>query len=183
MECYACESEATRQCRRCARVYCELHGGEFCGECLNPASALPSFNLYRGSLLALLVGTAVAIWLLVRPPGPGESGAPEIAIVDVTPTAIVTGVPETVTSESPTPRATTPTARATPKPSATPRPAPTETPGPQTYTVQPGDTLVGIAQQYAPSGVGALDYAEQIASANGFGVDDPITPGQDLVLP
>jgi len=181
MECYACENEATRQCRRCARVYCELHGGDLCGECLNPASALPSFNVYRGSLLALLVGTAVAVWLLVRPPGPGSS-EPEITLIDFTPTAIVTSVLETETPPSATPRATTPTARATPRPSATARPGPTDTPEPRTYEVQQGDTLIGIAQQFAPPGVDPFDYADQIASANNL-TGDLITPGQTLVLP
>ena len=95
MECYACDNSATRQCRRCARVYCEIHGGELCAECLNPASALPSFNLYRGSLLALLVGTAVALWLLVQPIGGGSE--PIVVIADITPTTEVTNVPTTPT--------------------------------------------------------------------------------------
>src|SRR3990172_4538659 len=87
MECYACANQATRQCRRCARIYCELHGGDLCAECLSPASALPSFNLYRGSLLALLIATAVALWLIVRPPGSGDGR--EVVITQVTPTSIV----------------------------------------------------------------------------------------------
>ena len=177
MECYASENEATRQCRRCARVYCEVHGGEFCAECLNPASALPSFNLYRGSLLALLVGTAIALWLLVRPPGPGQSGE-EVTVIDITPNpVIVTEVPLTITPPSPTPG----TATTTPEPSATP--GETGTPGPQVYIVQEGDTLITIAEQFAPPGVDPTDYADQIAAANGFSVDDPIRPDDELVLP
>ena len=177
MECYACENEATRQCRRCARVYCEVHGGEFCAECLNPASALPSFNLYRGSLLALLVGTAIALWLLVRPPGPGESGEPEFVITNVTPTSIVTDVTATITPPSPTPGAAT----TTPEPSATP--GETSTPEPRIYIVQVGDTLITIAEQFAPPGVDPTDYADQIADANEISVDDPIRPDDRLVLP
>ncbi len=179
MECYSCENEATRQCRRCARVYCEVHGGDLCAECLNPASALPSFSLYRGSLLALLVGTAVAVWLLVRPPGPGASGEPEIDIIDVTPTSIFTEVPGTVVTLSPTAGAET----ETPEPSATTEAAPSETPEPNIYRVQPGDTLIGIAERFAPPGVDANDYADQIAAANGISVDDPINPEDRLVLP
>ena len=177
MECYACENEATRQCRRCARVYCEVHGGEFCAECLSPASALPSFNLYRGSLLALLVGTAIALWLLVRPPGPGESGEPEILIINVTPTSIVTDVPLTITPPSPTPDART----MTPEPS--PEPGETDTPEPRIYIVEQGDTLTSIADEFAPPGVDPTDYAAQIADANGISVDDPIRPDDELVLP
>ena len=98
MDCYACSNEASRQCRRCSRVYCEVHGGDLCAECLSPTSALPSFNLYRGSLLALLVGTAIAIWLLVRPPGGGDS--PGVIITDLgTPSPIVTEVVDTPVPE------------------------------------------------------------------------------------
>ena len=176
MECYSCENEATRQCRRCARVYCEVHGGEYCAECLNPASALPSFNLYRGSLLALLVGTAVAVWLLVRPPGPGSSGL--IDIIDVTPTTIFTQVRSTETVLSPTPGTET----VTPEPDETAEPAPSETPEPRTYTVQPGDTLSGIAEEFAPPGVSATEYADDIADANDL-TGDLITPGDTLILP
>lgn len=180
MECYACENEATRQCRRCARVYCELHGGDLCGECLNPVSTLPSFNLYRGSLLALLIATAVAIWLLVRPPGSGDGE--EVVISNATPTAIATQV-QRPTQESETPAAGTTTPSATGTPGTPVAPA-TPTAGPQTYIVADGDTLLGIAERFAPVGVDPLTYAQQIASASGLGsIDTPINPGQTLVLP
>ncbi len=67
MNCYACANEATSQCHRCGRLYCDEHGDALCAECLKPSSALPSYTLYRGSLLALLVGSAFAIWLAGRP--------------------------------------------------------------------------------------------------------------------
>ncbi len=172
MECYACENEATRQCRRCARVYCEVHGGDLCAECLNPASALPSFNLYRGSLLALLVGTAVAIWLLVQPPG---GGGPEFVIADVTPALSATEVLSTSTPA---------TLTATPEAETTGTPAATASPEPRTYVVQSGDTLFDIADRFAPPGIDPVDYAQQIASASGLSsVSDPINPGDELVLP
>lgn len=177
MECYACDNSATRQCRRCARVYCEIHGGELCAECLNPASALPSFNLYRGSLLALLVGTAVALWLLVQPIGSGDS-EPIVVIADLTPTTEVTDVPTTPTR--------TPVVTSTPEPSATSAtltPDETATPAISSYTVEPGDTLIGIAERFAPEGVAPFDYAGQIASANGISVGNVITVGQVLELP
>ncbi len=184
MDCYACSNEATRQCRRCARVYCEVHGGDLCAECLNPASTLPSFNLYRGSLLALLVGTAVALWLLVRPPGSGESGEAQIGIINLTPTPIVT---EEVVS-TPTPvRATpeTPAAGATATPSAQATATSESTPEPRVYIVQDGDTLTAIAERFAPLGIDPFDYAQQIvdASPSLSSVDEPIQPGQTLVLP
>ena len=173
MECYACDNSATRQCRRCARVYCEIHGGELCAECLNPASALPSFNLYRGSLLALLVGTAVALWLLVQPIGGGSE--PIVVIADITPTTEVTNVPTTPTR--------TPAVTSTPEPSATLTPEETSTPTISSYTVEPGDSLIGIAERFAPEGVAPFDYAGQIASANGLSLGDVITVGQVLELP
>ena len=176
IQCYACDNQATHQCRRCARVYCDLHGGELCAECMSPASSLPSFNLYRGSLLALLVGTAVALWLIVRPPGSGGGG--EVIIFQVTPTAIVsqgtrTATPSTATVSTP----------ATPGAGTTETPQPTETPGPRTYVVQDGDTLIGIATQFAPVGVDPFAYAQQIASANGISLDQSINPGESLILP
>ena len=173
MECYACDNSATRQCRRCARVYCEIHGGDLCTECLNPASALPSFNLYRGSLLALLVGTAVALWLLVQPIGGGSE--PIVVIADLTPTTEVTDVPMTPTR--------TPVVTSTPEPSATLTPAETATSTVSSYTVEPGDSLQGIAERFKPEGVTTFDYAGQIASANGISVGDVIRVGQVLVLP
>lgn len=181
MECYACENEATRQCRRCARVYCEVHGGDLCAECLSPASALPSFNLYRGSLLALLVGTAVALWLIVRPPSSSDSSGG--VVLPVTPTAVVTEVIVTPTAGE-TPELITPTPGATARPTRTSAPAPTDTPAPREYVVQSGDTLLGIASQFAPPGIDQVTYAANIAAASGLSsVEEPITTGQVLILP
>jgi hypothetical protein len=179
MQCYACDNQATRQCRRCARVYCELHGGDLCAECLSPASSLPSFNLYRGSLLALLVGTAVALWLIVRPPGSGSGN--EVIISQVTPTAIISQGTRTATPATATPLTTGTT---TPATATTQTPQPTATAGPREYFVQSGDTLIGIATQFAPSGVDPFIYAQQIAAASGLSsVDEPIITGERLVLP
>lgn len=183
MECYACENEATRQCRRCARVYCEVHGGDLCAECLNPSSALPSFNLYRGSLLALLVGTAVALWLIVRPPTSSDSSGG--VVLPLTPTEVVTAVVATATPEDvETPELTTPTAAVTAGPTSTEEPEATDTPAAREYIVQSGDTLLGIAEQFAPPGIDPVTYAANIAAASGMSsVEEPITPGQVLILP
>jgi hypothetical protein len=179
MECYACANQAIRQCRRCARVYCELHGGELCAECLSPASSLPSFNLYRGSLLALLIGTAVALWILVRPPGSGDGN--EVIITSLTPTTVVTQAAGTATRA---PRSRTPTAEA---PTGATETAPLEatpTAAVRSYEVQPGDTLIGIAERLAPPGVSPFDYVDQIVVANGLSsADEEIVVGQILILP
>jgi len=185
MECYACTNEPARQCRRCARVYCEVHGGDLCGECLSPASSLPSFNLYRGSLLALLVGTAVALWLIVRPPSSGDSSG--VVQLPLTTTPVVTRDLDRTPRPSVTPlELETPegTPEATRRATRTPRPEPTDTPAPREYVVQSGDTLSSIAEQFAPPGVDPFQYAIDIAAASGLSsVDEPITTGQVLVLP
>lgn len=192
MECYACGKEASRQCRRCSRLYCELHGGDLCAECLSPTSALPSFNLYRGSLLALLVGTAIAIWLLVRPPGAADN--PGVIISEFTPTTIVTQVIDTATpppEQTPGPDETpggdgTPDddETATPEATSTEEPEPTDVSTIREYVVEDGDSLYGIADLFAPSGIAPFDYAQDIADASGLSsVNEPINPGDVLVLP
>ena len=50
-------------------LYCDDHGDALCERCMDPASALPSYRVYRGSLIALLIGSIFAVWLLVRPGG------------------------------------------------------------------------------------------------------------------
>src|SRR3990172_10866643 len=121
MNCYACANEATSQCKRCGRPYCDAHGDALCAECLKPASALPSYTLYRGSLLALLVGTAFALWLLVRPPG--DSGESPMTVV----------LPQ---QEEQAATATIPAATSTPGPPVTPTAAATATPSPRQYVGQ-----------------------------------------------
>ncbi len=126
--------------------------------------------------MALLIGSAIALWLIVRPPGSGDGG--EVIIANVSPSPVVTQVARTGT-----PRATkTPgaaTAQSTP-PAATETPADTT----RTYEVQDGDTLLGIAERWAPPGVSSSDYATQIAAASGLSsLEDEIRPGQILTLP
>jgi hypothetical protein len=177
MQCYACDHQATRQCRRCARVYCELHGGDLCAECLSPASSLPSFNLYRGSLLALLVGSAVALWLIVRPPG--SSSGDQILLTELTPTP---GITRTTTATPAGTAVATPTVAEAPTSTAVAPPA--ATPGPRPYVVQDGDTLIGIATTFAPPGLDPYVYAQQIAAASGLSdISQPISVGQTLTLP
>jgi LysM repeat protein len=82
-------------------------------------------------------------------------------------------------AETPTPSPVPPSAAAsasaaptpTPAPAATPTPAPT----PQTYVVQSGDTLNGIAQRFDTT-------AAAIAAANGL-LNDVINVGQRLIIP
>jgi LysM repeat protein len=175
MKCYNCEKDAVRECRRCGRLYCDDHGDELCGECLKPASALPSYMLYRGSLLALLVGTGVALGLLLKPPEEVSQSAPSIIATTPTATAIV----PTLTPGAVLTPAAAGTAAVTPAPAATATPA-----GPTEYTVQEGDTLFDIASQFLPPGQDLSEFANKIASANGLSVTDPVLhPGQVLQIP
>ena len=169
MNCYACANEATSQCKRCGRPYCDAHGDALCAECLKPASALPSFTLYRGSLLALLVGTAFALWLLVRPPGGSEESSPVVLPQQAKATA-------TATVEAPT---------STPSSLTTPTPAATATPARREYVVQEDDTLYGIAEKFKPPEKNLVDFVREIAQLNNLG--DPesavLRLGQTLIIP
>jgi LysM repeat protein len=175
MTCYACDRDPVQQCPRCGRPFCEDHGDDVCAVCLHPSSGVPSFNLYRGSLLALLVGAALAVWLIIQPTGDEGETALGPTIQTATPTSVVPISP-TAPVEL-TPGAGTPPASPT-----TGAPAPTETPsagGGGEYTVQAGDTLSSICAAQAP---GVADCVEQLRSLNGI-VGDTINIGQVLQLP
>jgi len=174
MNCYACANEATSQCKRCGRPYCDAHGDALCAECLKPASALPSYTLYRGSLLALLVGTAFALWLLVSPPGGSEESSP--VVLPQQEKATATAASATATS--------TPTRLTTPTP-AGPAGVPTATPTTGTYVVQEGDTLYDIGERLKPADKNLVDFVREIAQLNSLGDPDSVVlhPGQTLIIP
>lgn len=181
MRCYACDHDATRQCRRCSRLYCEDHGADVCNECLAPSSGLPTLLAYRGSLLALLAGVAIGVWLLVRPPGDGESTT-TLAPSPAAETPVSRTTAPSPAQGTSTPPMRTPTAVPTPSPALTPSPTPP--PPAREYVVQEGDSLVGIAEQFAPPGVSPIDYARRIAELNGIDFNNPvINPGDVLRLP
>jgi Tfp pilus assembly protein FimV len=137
---------------------------------------LPSYTLYRGSLLALLVGTAFALWLLVRPPGGSEESSPVVLPQQEKATA-------TATVEAPT---STPSQPTTPTP-ARPAggPAATATPTRREYVVQEGDTLYGIAEMFKPPDRDLVDFVQEIARLNNLGDVDSVvlSPGQTLIIP
>lgn len=183
--CYACANEATGQCPRCGRLYCDEHGEALCAACLDPASAVPSAALYRGSLLALIVAAILAFWLLVLAPGRGTTGPPPallrtsstaIAEAEATvtpPTPVPTPLLEmTVAASSPTPPGTSPT------PLATPTPA-----GAQRYVVQPGDTLSAIAARFKPANENPRDYINRLARYNNLDPEATLRVGQVILIP
>lgn len=194
MTCYVCGKEATRRCPRCAKPYCDEHGEELCAACQDPASAIPSGTVFRGSLLALLVASVLALWLLIQPPGlPGGKAGEEavLPLPTVTPAALTSPTPTPSATPTATPTATpsptrTPTPAASPSPTAsptpevTPSPTPTPTPEPPPFTeyeVQLGDTLSSIAQSFGTT-------VDEIVSINGLASQDVIiSVGQKLLVP
>lgn len=192
MTCFACEQEPTQQCPRCGRPYCDEHGEDVCDACLEPASALPSFTLYRGSLLALLIGTFLAVWLILQPPGESADSAvaPQVvtptepAVVQTTPTA-----PAGVGSTGSTPGTTTGTPAVQGTPEASPTQAPgaggTQTPatggGTTTYTVATGDSLFGICSNL--SSLDPVECIDQVLEINSISDPEAIAVGETLTIP
>ncbi|MGI8925447.1 MAG: LysM peptidoglycan-binding domain-containing protein [Tepidiformaceae bacterium] len=139
--CHYCDRPAEEECPTCGRFYCPEHGDDVCLRCMAPESAAPSLLAYRGSVLALVVASVVALFLFIRPP---ESKSNED-----TPRTIATSTPSFLATATATrPGAATParTATATTAGGAT---TVTATPGGnRTYTIQANDTLSGIASRF-----------------------------------
>ena len=167
MHCYACDEQATQECARCGALYCDDHGDALCARCMDPASAVPSYRVFRGSLAALLIGSIVAVWLLVLPPARADQDGPPSSIANL----VQTGTPR-------------PSATATPG-----APTPAATPFPRdatTYLVTPGDSLSSIAQRFTPPGVNVQDIqdvSDAIAKANNITDPRSLQPGQRLTIP
>lgn len=185
MDCYYCDAEAVQECARCGALYCDSHGDALCQRCLDPALALPSYRVYRGSLLALLVGTVFAVWLLVRPPATSDADSPvppSISSVLATPTPTPDSSEAGTTGPGPQ-LAGAPVDASTPVPVATtPTPTPTLAPALE-HTVAPGDTLTGIAARYVPAGKSIDQFVSEIQAANGISNAGSITAGQVLRIP
>ncbi len=171
--CHYCERPATAECPTCGRLYCEEHGDDVCLRCMQPETATPAPVMYKGSLLALVVASLVAIFLLVSPPE-SESRIGSVRTV-------ATSTPGQPTA-TPTPQMEpTATAAGTPDPSptgaATPAASPTLPGGERSHTVVSGDTLSTIAEQYGTT-------VDAIAALN-EGVDEstPLQIGQKLRIP
>jgi nucleoid-associated protein YgaU len=151
---------------------------------MDPALALPSYRVYRGSIGALLIGSIVAVWLLVLPPAGADQDGPLAALAGVVQTATVTATPEATAEASAT---VTPGETGTPTATSTPSATPTSTPTPEsdtvTYIVQSGDTLFSIAAQYETDGPAIDALASAIAQANGITNPQNIQVGQELVIP
>jgi LysM repeat protein len=147
--CHYCDRPAEEQCPTCGRLYCPEHGDDICLRCMAPESATPGSLMYRGSLLALVVASLIAIFLFVRPPESKSTGDSVRTLATSTSSSAATATPTPPggnTTRSATPQLAS---TATPQPSGTAGASTTAqastTPSAKTYTVVSGDTLSGIA--------------------------------------
>lgn len=176
--CHYCERLAEAECATCGRLYCGEHGADVCLRCLAPDSAAPSAMAYRGSLVALGLASAVAVFLFIRPPESASTIDEPRTVATSTPafdaTATATA-PGGGPATSPTSRPTT--TIATPVPTAQPTVAGSPTRPATTYTVQPGETLSAIALRFGVT-------VDAILAANPT-IGDPasIQGGQVITIP
>jgi len=172
--CHYCERPAEQECPTCGRLYCSMHGDNVCLRCMAPESAAPSATVYRGSLLALVAGTLVMLFLVVRPPA--SSGAGDTVRLLPTATraigATATPTPQGgAAQQTPPPAATSAT---TPSASVTTTPAAGQ---PRSHTVASGDTLSGIAARYG------VDVASIVELNPGLTADSTLEVGSVLQIP
>ncbi len=169
---------------------------------MDPARALPSYWVYRGSLLALVAGSVVALWLLVFPPERfGTEGRPPASIAGVlgavAPSATPAATPQSGAGALPrvdaaearpaVDAAPPPTPAAIATPTATPTAAtPTPAPAHQTereYTVEAGDTISGIVTRFLAPGGDREEFQERIVELNGIADVSQIQIGQVITIP
>ena len=175
--CHYCDRPAEEQCPTCGRLYCLDHGDDVCARCMAPESATPGSVMYRGSVVALVLVSLVAIFLFLRPP---ESKS-VAGTVELVATATVVQSP----TATPTPKGRTPTPGASSQASAsgtaangTPTASAATATGVtgKTYTVVSGDTLGGIA-------VANGTTLEALEAANPGITPDNLPIGTVLTLP
>ena len=156
---------------------------------MDPNLALPSYRVYRGSLLALLVGSVFAVWLLVLPPDGADSDGPPAALAGVLPSA--TPTPTSTPEPAPTPPgAPTSTPGGVAAAPTSPTPSPTATPTPTAasgvadeYIVQPGESLSLIAERFLAPGGDIEAFFQRIVDLNGITDPSSIAVGQVIAIP
>jgi LysM repeat protein len=166
--CHYCDRPAEAECPTCGRVYCSDHGEDVCLRCLAPEAAAPTALAYRGAVLSLVVGSLVALFLVISPPeSEGDSDAPR-ALATATPSFLATATPTRPGQAATT--TVTPSSTAAGSATATP-----SSPAGVTHTVAAGDTLSGIAEQYGTT-------VEALLAANP-GVTENLQIGAVLRIP
>jgi LysM repeat protein len=175
--CHYCDQPAEAECPTCGRLYCPEHGEEVCLRCLAPESATPSALAYRGSILALIVATLVAAFLVISPPESKSRADSGRTVATATPAVLATAT-ATRPGGSPTPARTPSTATGSPSPAASASPVTTAsaTPGGErSHTVAAGDTLSAIATKFGTT-------VDEIKSLNGL-TSDTLQIGAVLRIP
>ena len=154
---------------------------------LDPALALPSPRVYRGSLVALLLGSVFAVGLLILPPVGIDHDRPPASIEGIVggpvPTTTATAAPSVTATSTAT---AAPTSTTTPAATAQPTSAPTSTTTPVeavTYTVRSGDTMSAIAELFLPAERDLNQFIDEIAALNGIPDITQIQVGQVLEIP
>lgn len=166
--CHYCDRLAEAECPTCGRLYCPEHGEDVCLRCLAPEAAAPTALAYRGAILSLVVGSLVALFLVIRPPESEGDGDTPRALATATPSFLATATPTPPGEATATATAPGPTAATTPS-------ATSSVPAEVTYTVQAGDTLSGIAEQYGTT-------VEAILEANP-GLSENLQIGAEIRIP
>ncbi|MCK6564796.1 MAG: hypothetical protein L6Q80_08605 [Dehalococcoidia bacterium] len=92
-QCHYCDRPAEAECATCGRLYCAEHGEDVCLRCLAPESATPSAIAFRGSIAALILGSAVAAFLVISPPQSKSKADPGRTIATSTPAVVATATP------------------------------------------------------------------------------------------
>jgi LysM repeat protein len=174
--CHYCDREADEECPTCGRLYCPEHGEDVCLRCMAPESAAPSALAYRGSIAALVLATLVTVFLLVRPPESKSDNDNVRLAATSTPAVAATATPTRQGGNTPATTRTGVASTTTPA-SSTVAGSPSPTASAATYTVQPGDTLSGIAAKNNTT-------IKDLINANpGLSETAPLQIGQVLKLP
>jgi len=174
-------------CRTCGKKYESAVENAPCPDCNSPSRRLPSGRLYYITLISTLVASTVGIWLLLAWPRSFEmmsypSTAFEENLSVSLENDVISGKP--LGEGSPSSPTTAPSPQATPQPSASgdqaspptgQLPTPTPEPVKQKYIVQPGDTLVGIADRFGVT-------TESIISANALANPDSLQLDMELII-
>ena len=146
-----------------------------------PERATPSAWAYRGSIAALVLGSFLALFLVLRPPESASRAEP-VGPADATDTPEPTATPEAVATREPaataTPAPATPAATPVSTPAPTAAPEPTAAPAlePIEYESVAGDTLSAIAVEFNVT-------IEAILALNPGLEPDSIQIGQTILVP
>lgn len=180
-ECSACGTELTPheiRCPTCGKVTAQYHRQRRCMHCGTPAAqqsktcimchkpvdSLPlDRSIFSGHWLGIVLGVLIVVGIVVGFNRYQRSDAAAVSQLPRTPTATLTAT-------------ATGTATPTPSPTETPTVTPTPTATPRVHIIEPGETLLFVAQRYGvPLNV--------LVSYNKLSKDDILSVGQQILIP